>query len=418
MCLVFRAKGIRVHKGKISDWVERAFVLAECTVRARDIASNVVMHELNETPTGGSIGARLAAWRLRRGVPRNDLATCAGLDPGYVTELETGLEWVDRRRRLVALAAALRLDMADLTGQPYPPRGEEHAAVHAAAFHLRRHLARPSPDTAPGLLPEELAERIQAAAQADAAGDEHGLGLALPELIEAADAVVVAAASAAGREEAVQLRVQAHVLGAGLLRRLGYKDLAWMLLHRARPGTSEPLPVLVEEVRLLIDLGLPEYALARAERAEGAGAGRDLAVLAAVAQAMAGERQRAELLLAAAAERSEGAQEFAMVVAARAAVAVEYGDAEEAVSHAYAADLAALSGAQRSQLLVVAASAEARRGRPDQAAARLVEADTAAPLRLRLDPFARELLAALTTRADDAAQAVAVWNLAEQVGLR
>ncbi|MFE6904232.1 helix-turn-helix domain-containing protein [Streptomyces sp. NPDC057717] len=375
---------------------------------------------LDETAAGGPIGVRLAAWRLRRGLTLEDLASGTGLSLDYVAALETGREWVDRRGRLAALAAALRLDVADLTGQPYPPRGEEHAAVRAVAFHLRRRVARPGPDSVGGVPLEELAEQTRAAAQADVVGDEHALALALPELIEATDHAVVTA-PALGRAEAVRLRVQVHVLGAGLLRRLGYKDLAWMLLHRARPGTREPLPVLLEEVRLLIDLGLPEYALARAERAEraeDAGSGWELSALAAVAQAMAGRRQHAEQLLAKAAGRATDARELAMVVAARAAVAAEHGDAEEAAVHARAAELTALEGAQRSRLLTVAAAAEARQDRADQAAARLVEADTAAPLRLRLDPFARELVAALDARTTNTVQVAAVRNLAERAGLR
>ncbi|MFE5094630.1 helix-turn-helix domain-containing protein [Streptomyces sp. NPDC056638] len=375
------------------------------------------MRELDETAAGGPIGARLMAWRLRRGLTRDDLASRTGLELDYVAGLETGGEWVDRRGRLAALAAALRLDVADLTGQPYPPRGEEHAAVRAVAFHLRRRIGGPHLDTAAGLPLDELARRARVAALAGAAGDEHTLALALPELIEESDHAVVTD-SPPGREEAVQLRVQVHVLGAGLLRRLGYKDLAWMLLHRARPGTREPLPVLVEEVRLLIDLGLPEYALARAERAEDGGAGWKLPALAAVAQAMAGRRPEAERLLATAAERASDARESALVVAARAAVAAEHGDAEEAAGHASAADLAALDGAQRSRLLTVAAAAEARQDRADQAAACLVEADAAAPLRLRLDPFARELAAALAARTTDTLQAAAVRDLAERAGLR
>ncbi|MGW9046794.1 helix-turn-helix domain-containing protein [Streptomyces lydicus] len=375
------------------------------------------MRELDETAAGGPIGDRLAAWRLRRGLTREDLASGTGLPLDYVAALETGGEWVDRRGRLAALAATLRLDVADLTGQPYPPRGEEHAAVRAVAFHLRRHIARLHPDSAAGLPLEDLAERARAAAQADAVGDEHALALALPELIEAADHAVVTAPSR-GRAEAVRLRVQVHVLGAGLLRRLGYKDLAWMLLHHARLGTPEPLPVLVEEIRLLIDLGLPEYALARAERAEEAGAGWELPALAAVAQAMAGRRQHAGQLLAKAAGRATDARESAMVVAARAAVAAEHGDAEEAAGHAHAAELTALDAAQRSRLLTVAAAADARQDRADQAADRLVEADTAAPLRLRLDPFARELLAALAARTTNTVQVAAVRNLAERAGLR
>ncbi|GAA0347170.1 DNA-binding protein [Streptomyces blastmyceticus] len=375
------------------------------------------MHELDETAAGGPIGVRLAAWRRRRGLALDDLALRTGLEAEYVAGLEAGREWVDRRGPLAALTAALRLDVADLTGQPYPPRGEEHAAVRAVAFHLRRRIARPHPDTAGGLLLEELAERTRAAAQADAAGDEHGLALALPELIERADHAV-ATAPASGREESVRLRVQVHVLGAGLLRRLGYKDLAWMLLHRARPGTSEPLAVLVEEVRLLIDLGLPEYALARAERAEHAGAGWELPVLSAVAQSMTGRRRHAEQLLATAAELATSAWELAMVGAGRAAVAAEHGDAEEAADHARAADQAALDGAQRSHLLTVAAAAEARQDHADQAAACLVEADQVAPLRLRLDPIARDLIAALASRTVDTVQAAAVRDLAERAGLR
>ena len=373
------------------------------------------MRELDETAAGGPIGVRLAAWRRRRGLTRDDLSSSTGLEPGYLARLETGGEWMDRRGRLAALATALRLDVADLTGQPYPPRGEEHAAVRAVAFHLRRRLVRRQADAAPGVLLEDLAERTRAAARADAAGDEHQLALVMPELIEAADRAMAAAAGP-GREEAVRLRVDAHVLGAGLLRRLGYKDLAWMLLHRARTGALEPLPVLVEEVRLLIDLGLPEDALARVERAEDAGADWEVAALAAVAQAMAGRRSEAEQLLATASERAVGARESSLVVAARAVVAAEYGDAGEAADHARAADQTAFSGAHRSGLLLVAAAVEARQGRADRAAARLVEADAVAPMRLRLDPFARDLVAALVDRTT--VQAAAVRDLAERAGLR
>ncbi|MER5210962.1 helix-turn-helix domain-containing protein [Streptomyces sp. NPDC002838] len=373
------------------------------------------MRELDETAAGGPIGARLAAWRRRRELPRGDLASRTGLELDYLVGLETGREWVDRRGRLAALANALRLDVADLTGQPYPPRGEEHAAVRAVAFHLRRSLVRRQTDTAPGVLLEELAERTRAAAQADTAGDEHHLALALPKLIETADRAMAAAAGP-GQEEAVRLRADAHVLAAGLLRRLGYKDLAWMLLHRARPGTREPLPVLVEEVRLLIDLGLPEYALARAERAEDAGADWELPALAAVAQAMTGRRPEAERLLATAAERAADAREAALVIAARAAVAAEVGDASEAADHVHAADHAALDGAHRSSLLVVAAAAEARQDRADEAVTRLVEADAAASLRLRLDPFARDLVTVLADRTT--VHTAAVRDLAERAGLR
>ncbi|WP_432046006.1 helix-turn-helix domain-containing protein [Streptomyces asiaticus] len=378
--------------------------------------SELVMRELDEPTGGGPIGARLATWRRRRGLTPDELASRTGLELDYVTELEAGRDWMDRRGRLAALAAALRLDIADLTGQPYTPRGEDHAAVRATAFHLRRSLHRHYPGSAPRTVLEDLAERSRTAAQADGAGDECRLALALPELIEATDRAVVIASSASEREEANRLRVQAHLLGSGLLRRLGYKDLAWVLLHTARPGTREPLPVLVEEVRLLIDLGLPELALTRAARAGDADTGWELSALGAVAQAMAGRRLEAEEFLATATERAADTQESALVFAARATVAVEFGDFAEAADHARAAAQAGLGGAHRSSLLITAAAAEARQGRSDQAAIHLVEADAEAPLRLRLAPFARDLVVALTNRTTT--QAKAIRDLAERAGLR
>ncbi|MEV5778035.1 helix-turn-helix domain-containing protein [Streptomyces antimycoticus] len=378
--------------------------------------SELVMRELDEPTGGGPIGARLATWRRHRGLTPDELASRTGLELAYVTELEAGREWMDRRGRLAALAAALRLDIADLTGQPYTPRGEDHAAVRAAAFHLRRRLHRHYPDTAPRTPLEDLAERTRAAAQADAAGDECRLALALPELFEATDRAVVIASSASEREEANRLRVQAHLLGSGLLRRLGYKDLAWVLLQRARPDTRETLPALVEEVRLLIDLGLPELALTRAARAGDADTGWELSALGAVAQAMAGRRLEAEEFLATATARAADTQESALVFAARATVAVEFGDTVDVADHARTAAQAGLGGAHRSSLLITAAAAEARQGRSDQAVIHLVEADAEAPLRLRLAPFARDLIAALTNRTTT--QAEAIRDLAERAGLR
>ncbi|KIZ15391.1 helix-turn-helix domain-containing protein [Streptomyces natalensis] len=375
------------------------------------------MGEHDDAEAVGPIGARVVAWRRRRGMTRDALASHTRLSASALVDLETGRDWIDRRGRLTTLAAALRLDTGELTGQPYPPTGNEHAAVRAVAFHLRRQLAQTPGSTGTAVSIDDLDARTTAARAAAASGDEHSLALALPELVQAADQAVTTV-PATGQEVAVRLRVDAHVLAAGLLRRTGYKDLAWMLLHRALPGTSEPLPILVEEVRLLIDLGLPEYALARAARAQDAGAHPDLPALAAVAHAMAGRRRQAEDSLAAAAQQAADGQAEAQLSVARAAVAVEDGAFGEAADHARAADQAALPTAVRARLLTFAATAEARHGRTTQAVAHLVAAEAAAPLRLRLDPFAREVIAGLAARTSDTPQAEAMWNLAGRVGLR
>ncbi|ARQ70717.1 hypothetical protein [Streptomyces marincola] len=89
----------------------------------------------------------------------------------------------------------------------------------------------------------------------------------------------------------------------------------------------------------------------------------------------------------------------------RIALAVECGEVDEAAERARTADTAMLDAAGRARMLVAAAAAEARRQAVGRAAAVLREAEEAAPLRLRLDPFARELLIVLPTRAGDAATA-------------
>ncbi|MGX2995519.1 helix-turn-helix domain-containing protein [Streptomyces sp. JNUCC 64] len=383
-------------------------------------ASSPEIRKPDKAPTGGPIGALLSAWRVGRCLTPADLAEHTGVSTKDVSRWETGQDWVDRRGVLAALANALRIDPTELTGQPYSPTGEQHAAVRAVAFHLRRHLAKPpqSP-TWTTESADDLAALLRTAVAAEETGDEHALALALPELIRAADHVVPLLPTPASDERAQELRVHAHVLAAGLLRRLGYRDLGWTLLHRARPGAPATLPVLLEEVRLLIDLGAPEYALARAARAEHtAGGNAELSALTAFAHAIAGRREQAERLLTAAVRRAHDERDSATLAVARAAAALEYGAPDEAAEYARAAAArTALRPVEQAQVLLISAGAAARVGDTVRAAADLVEAEAIAPLRVRLDPFARELLSALASRADTPAVADAVHPIAERAGL-
>nr|WP_329486706.1 helix-turn-helix transcriptional regulator [Kitasatospora sp. NBC_01246] len=387
-------------------------------VTAEDRASPVRHDEHGDQDGRSPIGGRLAAWRTRRAVSVGELAARAQIPPGRIAVLENGRDWVDRRGELAALSGALRLDPTDLTGQPYPPAGAEHAAVRAVAFELRREIAESAPESLPGSV-DDLDARTSWVLAAEAAGDEYALALALPGAIRLADSIAAAAAapSAAGRQRAADLRVLGHVAAAGLLRRLGYRDLAWMLLHTARPGGPEPVAVLVEEARLLIDMALPEYALARAQRAKAAGGDRNLPLLEALAHAAAGRRQTADGLLHQVAQRAEDARMLSVVAATRVAVAAEGGSADEVAEHARSADLDALEPAGRASVMVAAASAHARLDHPEEAAAHLAAAEELAPLRVHLDPFARELLAALPARTGSPAAAEAVRRIAARAGM-
>jgi hypothetical protein len=218
------------------------------------------------------------------------------------------------------------------------------------------------------------------------------------------------------------------LLGAGVLRRLGYRDLAWMLVHRAERQVGARSGIVVEQVRLLLACGRPDEALAWVTRPiETAGRVHgdedelddeaERAALVAIAHAMAGRPGTASQALDAAERRTSAGTGLAAVAAARITTAVESGVVDEVPGLLDAVDLAALTPAARADLLVTTACAAARRGEVGDAAARLSEADRLAPLRVRLDPFARDLLAVLPARTEDGDVARTLGALADRAGL-
>lgn len=64
------------------------------------------------------MGARLRRWRLRRGLTQRVLAELAGFSQGYVAQIESGLAPLDRQATRAALARALQISVAELTGRP------------------------------------------------------------------------------------------------------------------------------------------------------------------------------------------------------------------------------------------------------------------------------------------------------------
>ena len=278
----------------------------------------------------GPIGAAVEVWRVRRGLSQAELAGRSGLQLAAVQGLESGREWVDRRRVWAALAAALRVDPGELAGQPYPPVGAEHAEVRAVAHRLRKVLAAvPQRSTEPATaVVDELERLLASAVAANRAGNDHDLAVGAAELISTAERAV-RVTTGATREQAAVLRSHGHTVVAGLLRRLGYRDLAWLVLHRVRATGLEPAgPLVAEEVRLLLDLGLPEQALGCVKRSGLGRRGVETSVLEAFAHAMAGRPERAGTGLDAAADLARDPGSRAAVTAARVAVATEGADVD------------------------------------------------------------------------------------------
>lgn len=363
----------------------------------------------------GPIANRLTAWRVRRGFTFAELAVHTGLPAQLIRDVEAGNDWVDRRRVLSTLASVLRVGTAELTGQPYPPSGKEHVVVRAAAWHVRRHVmcAEFLGGVSPSVGKPDLAPRAQAVRMAEAVGDERTLAIVLPDLLEAADRLTMAADGRDGEEDGVRAFV--YVSTAGLMRRLGYHDLAWSVLHHARPAGASQLLALAEEVRLLTSMGFAEHAIFRVERFGDVQHPVPLVCASALAHAVAGQRQRAEDLLESAVGRAAGEDEVSAVAVARAGCAVEFGVVDEVLELESMA--ASLPAARRSNLLLFGAAAWARLGHADRAVERLAAAESAAPLYVRLDPLARELLHALRSRVRTAHSTEALTRIGTAFGV-
>ncbi|MFD3553538.1 DNA-binding protein [Streptomyces goshikiensis] len=313
-----------------------------------------------------------------------DLASHPGLSEQLITDLEGGRGWIDQHGILQALAAGLRVDVTELTGQPYAPFGARHAAVHAMAWYLRRHLARTG--TAYGPVEDSHTEAIR---RAQASGDDHQLAQVLLPLI------AVSGSEAIALERTVA--VSAEIAGAGLLRRLGYRDLAWSVLQRARTAGTAHEQLLAEEVRLLVSMGLSDHASLRAEQFVGSRPSADLLCATGFAHAVQGRGATATRLFDQAADHVKDDAEAAMVAVWRAGAALESGAYDELVQLPTVPD-AQVPAARRAALLLLGAAGRARLGHTAQAAAQVEAALDIAPLFVRLTPLARELAHALTAR--------------------
>ncbi|XVS64603.1 helix-turn-helix domain-containing protein [Actinosynnema sp. CA-299493] len=77
------------------------------------------------------IGRRAREIRAWRGMKQDAVAGLAGMTAGYLSMIETGKRPVRTRATLEALAGALRVSPAELTGKPYVPSDAESREAHA-----------------------------------------------------------------------------------------------------------------------------------------------------------------------------------------------------------------------------------------------------------------------------------------------
>ncbi|WP_405101752.1 helix-turn-helix domain-containing protein [Micromonospora sp. NBC_01412] len=370
------------------------------------------------------VGRRVAYWRGRRKLSQQVFADRLGKSKSWVDKVERGVRSLDKVSTLRDIAAALRIDTAVLLSRDVQP-----AAVAERAEGVER--IREALSTYEIALGRPPARRVVLPADRLARDVEHAWVMfqhaRYPQVIAVVPGLlagvqrVVADDSGWGRP----LLVEVYRLAASLVVKLGEVDLGWLAADRAMAAaTGDPVLVAAAAVQLgqvfrasgraraaLSATLAAAYRIAPPDPGDGSPGALSLCgtllVQAALAAARRGDdHATAELLDEAAgmaARVGDGHDHHrtafgpTAVDLARAAAALDLGDASEAVAwHERTTKRDAwrwLPVEHRAAHLVDAARAYAQAGDPVGAGRVLVDVDRMAPAEVRHRPAAREVLA-------------------------
>ncbi len=384
-----------------------------------------------------TIGARARKIRRRRGLSLEVVAGLAGIGKQYLSMLELGQRGFNRRGLLEDLAAALGCSVADLTGQPYLPVDRETATAVPAISEVSLALHNATLDDVPDLRARPLPELAAAAARANLHRDNaryaiagQGLGAVLTELH------VWAVTSSAGedRQAALAALAEACLVAYLMARRTGRTELAMTIAERgyeaARRAERPDLAGLMAMNRSggLMGLGARWRATAVCTEALGevsalpgptpddtrtAEARGMLLLTAGLVAARDGRPQdtaayltEAHDLAAHTGERNHMRFHFGPtnVAAWELGLAVESGTGPDAAERFITApiDFSVFASKEREADVtfdLARAWAQADGARDGEALRALDTADRLAPLRVRNDPLARDLVLTLDRRA-------------------
>lgn len=383
------------------------------------------------------IGVKVRHWRLKRGISQRALAGLAGFSQGYIAQIEIGAAPLDKRSAQVALAQALQVSVADLTGQPYDPQTVEHSAAVTALPALRAGLMAVSLDDEhqPGRSVAELRDALDRAVllHNDCRYDQ--LVPMLPDLLLDLHAC-------AANAEALRMLAWASYATTFAAKYLGHADLALLAAQQCRSITAridDPAWTGVGEFALLH--ALPPEAMGLAERrthhviatlephsgdSTSAQVYGMLHLSAAMCAATAGRDTAAydHLDEAEAVAARVGEANFAQlwfgptnVAIWRIGVYAELGEGGR-VRHMKVTDPSRL-GSRNRQATYYADSGRAlaqAKGCERQALAALLQAETIAPQRVRLSPPVRETVGAMLRRARATAGGRELQALARRLG--
>ncbi|TYB58039.1 helix-turn-helix transcriptional regulator [Nonomuraea sp. PA05] len=188
----------------------------------------------------GRIGPRIAEARKLAGLTQDGLAMLVPCSKSLVSQVERGSKsatpWF-----IAAVARALRIDVTDLTGQPY--RGSTghadrvHASIPAIRVALNYWDVPPELEAEPRSL-NALRQDVRAVVALLDKIDYVELGKRLPGLIEEL-AFLLHDSVGAGRRTVAEMLLHVFVAAKSIAYRLGYVDLTSVAVDRATQAARE-----------------------------------------------------------------------------------------------------------------------------------------------------------------------------------
>lgn len=398
------------------------------------------------------VGELIAVQRRRRGLSQVQLAGLIGRSESWLSQVERGVRRIDRISVLVQIADVLKVPVAELTaGAPIMQEpGEQHPAIDALRLTLSGQESLALMFQTGGSLGDDLPSLDELRAQVDSAwqlahtSNYDDLGLLLVELIPRLE---VTARRHRGPEGAAafELLALAYQAATELLAKVGEAGAAWVAADRAMSAAERagvPILAAVSAFRLTHAfvngrrLDQAQHVATRAVRVledhvedgppELVSVFGALHLMAAHIAARRNDADTARTHMGTARlaaqqlgqDRNDFHTEFGPtnVALQDVAIAVELGDAGEALRKAATIDVSALSPERRGRFLIAVARAYAQRRRTDDAVRSLREAEAVTPQQVQDHELVREMVRELL-RAERRRSNPELRALAQRVGV-
>jgi transcriptional regulator with XRE-family HTH domain len=403
---------------------------------------------------GSTLGERVAHYRRRLGLSQVELAGRLERSESWVSQVERGVRSVDRMSVLTWLAQVLDVPVADLLGEPVgvDKSDERRSARVPYVDRLRSVLTgHPALDVVLGTTkapPVRITEARNQVANAWTLAHESRyaeLSELLSSLLPGLERTT-RAASVDRRREYGALLVSGYLAASAALAKLDEAEGAWVASERAALAAEEvgdPALLLATQYRLgLALLSTRRLDLAR-QVASGAVKAAEpllpkatpellsvwgalhlvLALVAARDNELRLAREHLDAAEATATRVGEGRNDFdtefgpANVSAHRISVAVEMGNAGEAIDLLTTADLSSLSAERRARTAVDVARAFDQLRRPAEALQHLQAAEALAPEQIRDHTLVRDVVRSLLLQSGRRPRPE-LQDFADRIGLR